>query len=116
MRPGEVVVAVAVNNPDNGHFIGRCYGVKYNDMDLTPEYIDHGPRFEYLGDGRFRFSRRTFKCRTVQGWYGNWCWDGLYMQRSEARRLLRYMREGKWNCEAGPTRLFNWFRNALPVG
>lgn len=110
-----VIVSVAVNCPDNGQFDGRCTAIEYNDMELRHDDWLRGCAFAYLGNGYIRVSRRLFKTVGGKEWYGNWCWDAVAMERKEARRLLRYIRDsGHWHCESAPTRLYNWF-NGSPV-
>jgi hypothetical protein len=107
------LISIACNNPDNGHFTGHFSALHYgNDQDTELQHADflRGPRVTYLGDGRVRLSRRIFEYEREKEWYGNWCWNALWMRPEEARRLLRYLREsGGWHCEGGPVRLYDWF-------
>lgn len=110
-----VCISIACNHPDNGHFRGRFDSLHYGneqDMELQHTYWWHGVRVRYLGDGKVRISRRVFRFVREKEWFGNWCWNGLWMEVKEARRLLRYLRDsGDWHCEAGPQRLFHWFNS-----
>lgn len=105
------IVAFACNHPDNGAYIGYCDAITYCDeLELRGIYWRDGCKFTYLDSDRVRVSRRIFRYRICRYGYGNWCWDGLIMERREARRLLRYLRDsGKWQADSGPTRLFKWF-------
>ena len=109
------LISIACNNPDNGHFIGRFHAIHYGndqDMEITCRYWGSraGARVTYLDDKRVRISRRIFRFEREKEWFGNWCWNALWMEHKEARRLIRYLREsGTWHCEAGPCRLYNWF-------
>jgi hypothetical protein len=109
------VVSIACNHPDNGHFMGRFDALHYGDdqdMEVSSRSWGSrtGARVTYLGDGRIRISRRIFRYMREKEWFGNWCWNALWMEPREARRLLRYLRDsGNWHSEGGPTRLYRWF-------
>lgn len=112
------LISVACNDPDNGNFVGRFTTLHYgDDQDMEVECRYYGSRagcsIRYLGDGRVRISRRIFRFKREKEWYGNWCWNALWMPRKEARRLLRYLRsKSDWTCVGGPTHLYNWFNRA----
>lgn len=112
---GHALISIACNHPDNGLFIGRCDAIHYgNDQDMELQHASWGARggvaVRYLGDGRIRICRRVFTFERDKEWFGNWCWNALWMTHAEARRLLRYLREmGNWHCEGGPMRLYEWF-------
>jgi hypothetical protein len=117
------IVSIACNNPDNGIFMGRFDAMHYGDeqdVEITSKFWGSRAGFgvRYLegetsdGQGRIRISRRVFRYKREKEWFGNWCWNALWMERREARRLLRYLRDsGKWHCEGGPTRLYHWFND-----
>jgi hypothetical protein len=111
------LISIACNHPDNGFFMGRFDAAHYgNDQDteITSKYYGcrGGMGVRYLGDGKIRISRRVFRFEREREWFGNWCWNALWMEHAEARRLLRYlMASKKWYCEGGPTRLYRWFNN-----
>jgi len=112
------LISIACNNPDNGHFRGRCDSIHYgNSQDLELQHGDwyRGVNVRYLGGGKIRICRRVFRFEREKEWYGNWCWNALWMKQDEARRLLRYLREsGRWHCEGGAARLYTWFNTRAP--
>lgn len=115
------IVSIACNNPDNGHFMGRFDAMHYGDdqeVEIACRFWGSraGMRITYFGDGKVRIGRRMFAYQREKEWFGNWCWNGLWMTRKEARRLLRYVRDsGRFTCEGGPARLYDWF-NRSPKG
>jgi hypothetical protein len=107
-----VIVSVCCNDPDNGLFAGRLWRVDYADMELSHDDWERGCAFSYHEPNVIKVSRRLFIYKQRKEWFGNWCWDALWMSRDEARRLVRYLCDsGVWSCEAGPSRLFEWFHN-----
>jgi hypothetical protein len=113
MNSALTIVSIACNSHENGAFRGRADSIHYgDDQDLELQHQDwyRGVKVTFLKDGRVRIGRRTFVYERHKEWYGNWCWDGFWMKRKEARRLLRYLHDsGRWHCEAGPCRLYDWF-------
>jgi hypothetical protein len=115
VREAMTLISIACNHPDNGHFIHRFASLHYGDeqdMEIVHKFC--GPRsgvsIKYLGDYRVRISHRIFTFQREKEWFGNWCWNAFWMERREARRLLRYLRDsGSWICEGGPDRLYRWF-------
>jgi hypothetical protein len=109
-------ISIACNHPDNGHFMGHFDAVHYGDdqdMELQQTMGSRPFAIRFLDDSRVRIRHRIFKYTWDKEWFGNWCWHGFRMERSEARRLLRYLREsGLWHCEGGPTRLYYWFNQS----
>jgi len=112
------IISIACNHPDNGLFMGRFDAMHYGDdqdMEIASRFWGSraGMGVRYLGDGKIRISHGVFEYEREKEWFGNWCWNGLWMERGEARRLLRYIRDSdKWHCEGGPTRLYRWFNDA----
>jgi hypothetical protein len=110
-----MIVSLCCNDPDNGQFTGRLVALDYSDLELRHDDWFRGCVVRYLGDGKVRISRRVFTFERHKEWYGNWAWDGVWMRRQEAKRLLRYLRDsGAWTCEAGPSRLYDWFNAPRP--
>jgi len=115
---GLTLVSIACNHPDNGFFMGRFDSMHYGadqDMEVCSKYWGSRAGFgvRYVGDGLIRISRRTFRFEREKEWFGNWCWNALWMPHDQARALLRYMRDsGKWHCEGGPSRLYHWFNSS----
>jgi hypothetical protein len=109
------LISIACNHPDNGNFTGRFDALHYGDdqdLEVTSKFYGSraGASVTYLGEGRVRISRRVFTFERSKEWFGNWCWNALWMERREARRLLRYLRDSdQWHCEGGPCRLYDWF-------
>ena len=108
-----ILVSIACNDPDNGNFRGRASSIHWgNNQDMELQHNDwyRGVAVTYVGDDRVRICRRVFRFKRHKDWYGNWCWNAFWMERAEAWRLLRYLRQsGKWKSEGGPCRLFDWF-------
>lgn len=111
--PKAQLISFACNHPDNGNFCGRADFIHYADSDLE---LYGNCSVRYLDDGRIRISRKVFTYLRLKEWFGNWCWDAVWMQRAEARRLLRYLKDSKtWHAEAGPCRLYEWFNDGKPT-
>lgn len=106
-------VDVACNDPDNGNFAGRTHAITYRLWD--GEYCEleadtwGGYPFKEKGSA-IRIHRKDFPIVQSQDWVGNWCWNGYALNRNEAKRLLRHLREsGRWRCIHGPSRWYDWF-------
>lgn len=119
MKARHLIVSFACNDPDNGSFAGRAL---FCHVEVPKgEYVefDHddwkdGAPFDFddatitLDGQKYRFERR-------KGWYGNWCWDGFWVPREEAIRLLLAMHASQeWHCTAGTVKILDWLERKAP--
>jgi len=117
---GTITVMLCTNDPDNGIDTGRCCAVNISchedSIDLECQYGDWSPRCTDIPGG-IRFARRKFKATGHQNWVGNWCWDAVQMEPSEALRFANYLRELGWYCDKAETRFFDLWRlgNAIDM-
>lgn len=122
-----VRIDFACNDPDNGDFAGKVWQAAIT----VPS--KHGPseqieletksgadrRFTILRtpddvkhEGEIRMHRVRIPFETRIYWIGNWCWDGFWLNRADAKRLLSAMRKNGWQCTCGPVRWYDWFNAA----
>lgn len=106
-RPKRVLVMLCMNDDRNGNNLERCCGIHVqHDDDLFTGTIElesdvlappsrmtvcrYIPRPVSQGGSLLQFSRRRFRCRGWREWIGNWCWNGTWMERAEAKRFIAY--------------------------
>lgn len=101
---------VACNDHRNGAFLGRADALNLLDCEFTLAVVDRAPVFTHLKEGAIRIHRRVIPYQQYKYGRGNWCWDGFLITRHQAFELVRLLKAtGKWDMEAGPSDIFNWF-------
>lgn len=120
----KVRIDFACNDPDNGNFAGKVWqaAISVPSKRGPSDQVELETQFgeersftivrtpddeEHEGEIRMHRIRVPFESRIY--WLGNWCWDGFWFDRAEAKRLLFRMREHGWRCTCGPARLYDWF-------
>jgi hypothetical protein len=87
-REGVVVVALCCNDSDNGLPTGHVSAVECDGCELTgPNWNGRGPVVRYNAD-RVKIGRHWYPVYHHQMWWGNWCWDAVWMPVADARLLL----------------------------
>lgn len=102
-----VRIDFACNDPANGDFAGRAMMASYGDIEIEAPSWD-GFKFTELG-GAIRIHRRVFSVHSIKYWLGNWCWNGYWLPRADAKRLLMTLRDNGWRVTCGPCRFYDWF-------
>lgn len=81
---------------------------------LDEHYLElHGPRtkFHWENDSEFRFLRKTWLCRGIKTWVGNWCWNACFVERRTVRQILNRLKRRNWRPENGTTLMFDYFED-----
>lgn len=104
-----VAIDFACNDPDNGVFAGRAAMASYGGAELEAPSLQ-GFAFTDFGDA-IRVHRRKFKIVRASEWFGNWCWNRYWLDRDEAKRLLRTLRLHGWKATSGPARFRRWMNH-----
>jgi hypothetical protein len=104
----------ACNDPDDGNFAYEVSAIQYRigtDFAEIEPVKNCGYRFsDRATSGHIRIHRRKYRYQRLKDWYGNWCWNAYWLPRSEAKRLLKDLRDsGLWRCTCAPTRFYHWF-------
>lgn len=112
----KVRIDFACNDPDNGNFAGKVWQAAISvpskrgpsdQIELETQFVE-GQSFTIV-EGQIRMHRIRVPFESRVYWLGNWCWDGFWLERAEAKRLLFRMRSNGWRCTCGPARFFDWF-------
>lgn len=84
-----IPVMICVNNPDNGHYSGRCAGISVDDLIGLESCVLPEPRCTLKLDARtFSIHRTPFAYRSHKPWVGNWCWDCIWLTCEDLARLI----------------------------
>ena len=103
MNPNHVLVHLALNDWRNGAPQGYALGLQIADRDgdialaLDTVTGDSGPVCRV--DQRLWRVKLGYHWYAIKGyrqWYGNWCWDAVWMEPSTAADLLNQARASKW--------------------
>src|SRR5690349_12608359 len=89
-----VTVAFACNDARNGSFVGHFEAVELDAFPSGHHLSAEGRRQKIVFDGRGKdllVGRKRFEGDCRRRWEGNWCWDSVDMQLSEAKRLLAHL-------------------------
>lgn len=115
-------IHVAVNDPDNGMFLGRieaiqlmARGVFDIALSLDNQFIPPACiAFRRDGD-RVRIGRKWFHIQNYREWVGNWCWDMLITDAETTAAILNHVcamtlhGEKKFTPEAGWTSMWELY-------
>jgi hypothetical protein len=106
---------VACNDPDNGIFAGRAFGLQIGEAEFESTDWRNGHAFAEL-DGAVRLSGKIWKICGSKEWFGNWCWNRyeLYDRQKTTRWYLvdfvTWLRSRRiFNCTTAPSEFFDWF-------
>ncbi len=98
-------------NDERGLFTGYAEAIQIGDLSLRGGSItlkQVGPRHVRLGRLKLLFGHYKYGV-------GNWCWDGYWVRKEGALRLINYlMRQKYWHCEEAPEKLFDKFEQKIP--
>jgi hypothetical protein len=104
---------VCCNDPDNGHFDGKAYGLSVGSIELEP--LRSPCRF-VLTDRGFRLAGKEWPTTWSKDWVGNWCWnryrisDGRTEYAVMLARFMFWLKGRKlYTCISGPDEFFLWF-------
>ena len=104
-------IGVAVNDPDNGTFTGRCEVLEF-ECDLL--YIaDFNVAFRVDGN-RVKLCRRWFPILYYGTWVGNWCWDAFSVTCETAADIANYLRTFGGSPEQGCEELWDLWESGDP--
>jgi hypothetical protein len=109
-------VAVGCNDPVNGQFDGRAYGLTFRgrgwSVDFDHDDFERGQSFKVeqrQGVGVMIFGHAHFPFVASREWSGNWCVNEYAMKRPAGLRLLHYINRHKdWSLSGGDLRVFDW--------
>lgn len=117
-KPARVLVMLCMNDDRNGNNLERCSGihVQHDDdlftgtIELESDMLAPPSRMtvcRYIprptGGNLLQFGRRRFRCTGWREWIGNWCWNGTWMERAEARRFIAYaVSHARFTITGGP--------------
>ncbi len=111
------------NDPDNGIFAGRVSQIqvgaeealqleanRWSGLSLSGcPSISFGQQAVTLSGKRWPTVRRT-------GWYGNWCWDAVWMREQTLRQFLVWLHgRGLFRCTSGEDSLFDAWNAPGPL-
>jgi len=137
-----VGIDLCVNDPDTGLDTGRISGVTVDvgqetalelDLAILPE-SRFAPRWaladrierrrgvqgpavlarRVVKGGAVRLGRRTFPILRYRQWYGNWCWDAVWVDPGTAAEILNHLHAtGKFQPTAGWQDLWRCWERGL---
>lgn len=117
-----VVVMLAVNDPANGNFVGKCEAVEIPDV-ITVEERGTPLAVEFLPDqariavvsGVLEVGVSRYRYWHYKRWVGNWCWDQVRMTLENAARLLEQLRDAGWGYDVADTRVADAWTKGEPL-
>lgn len=97
-------------NDERGLDTGRAERIEIGDLSLVGGYValkQIGPRHVRVGRLKILFGHYKYGV-------GNWCWDGYWIRKTDALRLISYLqRQAQWHCEEAPTEQFDKFEKKM---
>jgi hypothetical protein len=106
---------VVCNDPDNGNFCGRAFGLQIGDAEFEASNWRYGHAFSEL-DRAVRLAGKTWKTCGSKEWFGNWCWNRYELfDRTKTTRwymvdFVTWMRDRRlFRCSTAPSEFFEWF-------
>jgi len=97
MAEDPVIVSLCCNYGGNGMATGRVQRIEADGVTaefdaFEPEDSPALPKCSILTNPLTLFIGHVrIPISGHQNWYGNWCWDAVWMARKDARRLLAYL-------------------------
>lgn len=122
--PGPLVrVDFCCNDPDSGSFEGRCSQIQVGDETLLALEANSWSGFSFsrcpslaFGQQEFRLSGRRWATCGRRGWYGNWCWDAVWMREQTARQFLVWLHgRALFRCNDGMAELVDAWNAPGPL-
>jgi hypothetical protein len=103
-----VIVEVACNDPDNGTFAYRAEQIQIGHQLIELEAKrELAPRFVELLSA-FRLAGKKWPHYGGPTWFGNWCWNGYWMDIPTAVDFLAWLHQRNlFNLTCGEERIFN---------
>ena len=109
-----VRIDFACNDPDSGTFIGRVSQIQLAGDVLELEAVRWN-LLSFRGCPTIRFGQRavtlsgkTWPTVRRTGWYGNWCWDAVWMLPADALDFLAWLHRGRrWRASMGDDVIFD---------
>lgn len=110
----QVMIEVACNDPDNGVFAYRVEQIQIGREFIELEARRSAPRFVEL-DGAIRLAGKHWPIRGSKDWFGNWCWNGYWIDIPVAVEFLCWLHSRKlFDLSCGEARIFNLWRLDRP--
>lgn len=114
-RTMAITLNFACNDPDNGNFTGRFDRMEVDGGDLHMEFEcgchpSQGVRIRF--EEVAKIGRKKIQYLQYKNWYGNWCWDAIWVRWPEALEVINYVGTLKhWRMVDGPSSLFEAFND-----
>jgi hypothetical protein len=107
---GHTLVSFACNDYRNGSAKGyfeqiECVGLQL-DSPWHGRYLKCEATERHVVVG----ARRWWRTGGIVPWYGNWCWDAVWMTWKDAAELLTFVRGKGYRPDSGPD--FLWDKQA----
>jgi hypothetical protein len=104
-------VSYACNDYRNGNFTGQCENIRIDHEKMHAIEL-YGPTrtvTEVMSGNKshLRILRKKFPCTSFSEWVGNWCWNACWMSTFNMLRLLNALIQDGWQCEEGPSEIFD---------
>lgn len=90
----EIMIMLAVNDPDNGVRTSRCRSIAIADaLHLEMDYENRSMNCVIdLKAKTVKLCRRTYPILRHHSWVGNWCWDAVWVAPDVAAQITNYIR------------------------
>lgn len=112
----------ACNDPDNGCFVGRVCQIQLAGEVLELEAAQwtglsfRGCPTIGFGQRAVTVSGRTWPTVRRTRWYGNWCWDAVWMLHPDALQFLAWLHgRRQWRASVGLEALMDAWRDEAPL-
>lgn len=127
-RPGPargplVRVDFCCNDPDSGSFEGRVNQIQVGGETVLALEARRWSGLSLSGCPSLAFGQQEFRLAGKRwatcgrtSWYGNWCWDAVWMREQTARQFLVWLHgRGLFRCTSGFDPLFDAWHAPGPL-
>jgi hypothetical protein len=114
----EIQIMMATNDPDNGNFTGRCDAIDIAapGAEIVMELRSDRPlSVTRLGRRNLRLGHTSQRILGYSTWVGNWCWDMVTVDVRTAVKIINYLRQRGWQCEAGERELYDLYTDGYDL-
>jgi len=104
-----IAVDLCCNDPDNGTPLDKIAAIEVSlsdEFDNTFKVVDFEMVWEVQPDrsSRLKLGDRIYPIHGYREWYGNWCWNRIWLAPADLLTLLNYLisRHKHAHCEDAP--------------